>query len=59
MLKINNIIFGLDAFQIRWHEGLWAIYKAVEMQEVYLEPLNQKNKKLYNESSLIEKVFKH
>ena len=25
------------------HEGLWAIYKGIEVQEIYLETLNQRN----------------
>ena len=30
-LKVNDIIFGLSIFEIRWHEGLHAyVYKGVE-----------------------------
>ena len=35
-LKIIDIIFFLDVFEMRWHERFWAIYKGVEVQEVYL-----------------------
>ena len=35
MLKVNDIIFGLSVFKMRWHEGLWAcVYKGVEVKMV-------------------------
>ena len=34
-LKINNIVFGLDVFEMGYHEGLWAcVYKEIEVKMV-------------------------
>ena len=31
MLKVNDIVFGMCVFEMRYHERLWAcIYKGVE-----------------------------
>ena len=45
-LKINDIILVRDVFEMIWHERLWPIYKRIEVQQVYLETLNQINKKV-------------
>ena len=30
-LKVNDIVFGMSVFEMRWHEGLWAyVYIGVE-----------------------------
>ena len=35
MLKVNDIIFGLSVFEIRWNEGLWAwVYHKSEVKRV-------------------------
>ena len=34
-LKVNDIVFCLSVFEIRWYEGLWAyVYKGVELKMV-------------------------
>ena len=45
-LKINDIILSQDVFEMIWHERLWPIYNRIEVHQVYLETLNQINKKV-------------
>ena len=61
MLKINDIIHGRYVFEMRFHEGLWAMYKRVEVQEVCLETLNQRKQIVIqkNPYSLMRKALKH